>query len=238
MLNNKSILTKFPTVKCKLFHTKAYSPFSGGAEDYARLYDFWLEGWNSIMQKLDGTAMTPEQLIDKDVAISLWDDEGPAGLICSTYFPNRFPWTAHPYFSMYSKEYLVMLQREGINHMWTMQWIYVSRRMSAKNTGISFASVLIGLLLKYCEEASRGAAQCAAITMARADVPAAKLARDWGAKLLNQVGLHNVPCEELYTPGFKHVHEDPSMNELVRHLWQQKIDYREGIYHERQDRAA
>lgn len=231
-------LETLPGLRCELFSGKPRRTGWTGLEQEQELYRFWFQGWNGIMQKLDGTSMTPAQFIDKDVAISLWDTKGPVGLICATYFPLVEPWTQHSYFEMYSPEFLPALRSQGLKHGWGMQWVYVDERASAKRIGISLAAVLMGLFLRYGREVSKNQSGAGVITMARADVPAAKLVRSWGGSLINSVTLHNVPCEELCIPGFQHQHADAQVNELVSSLWQGKTDHREEVENESYRSAA
>ncbi len=239
MENKKNVdLNLAHSIRCKIFSGKPLHPLRDGAGDFAEVYRFWFESWNAVMERLDGSRLGPDQLLDRDAVISLWDAHGPVGIICATHYPNEFPWTGHPYFSMYSKGFLSALRDRGVLHLWGGQWVFVTERLSVKKVGVSFAAVLIGLLLKYCNEASRGASGSAMITMARADVPAAKLVRSWGGQLVNQVELHNVPCEELYCPDLSYPHNDPLVNDLTQKIWNSKEDYREEAFYDREKRAA
>lgn len=189
-----------------------------------RAFRFWKTFWTEILKE-NRTAehVRVADFFRQDCVTLLVHDEEVIAMHTYTFFDLTLAGTKeHEYFERYSQKFLQDLRRRRVSRVMTMEFFSVARQWRGSQVGVSLASVLAGLGLRIAKEAGVDAT----ISVARADIGAAKIGHDFGAVSLDtKVMVYNTPCDLVaFLPEKLHPHPDPVVNDLVDHFWRVRLD--------------
>ena len=190
---------------------------------HSKAYEFWKSTWKKIFTDIG----SPEIWSGDDyfrqtyIPVITYNDEVVA-LHCSTIF-----WMQNPclrdlkYFSAFNKNVTDWIEENNLNNFMSMEFLSVHKNWRFKESGFSFAEILIGLASKLLELKKYEAALGISVKAAKITEKSQKL----NYSLLTEEAFRgNLICDVIGLLPSDHVHPDAATREVIDYLWKNKIN--------------
>jgi len=190
------------------------------------LFDFWNEFWGEVLLEVTGERrrLTADDFLRQDSFAVLMYQNQIIGIHAYSFFNlSSIASAQHSYFEKYfNKNFLKALQTGNFQNIMTMEYFSVAKDWRAKRIGISLAKLIVVLGLRLARECNADGT----ITAARADVPAANIARNLGAiSLVDPIEIHTKPTELMLFPKDCAEPEASEFKDYLNYLWHSRVNY-------------
>jgi hypothetical protein len=191
-----------------------------------RLFAFWKEFWGEVLLEVTGERrrLSADDFLRQDRFALIAHNDQIVGIHAYSFFNiDSDAALDHSYFEKYfNGEFVQALRARKVHSVMTMEYFSVAKAWRGRRTGVSLAKVIVALGLRLARERKA----CGTITAARADVPAANIARKLGAiSLVDPISVHGKPTELMLFPSEEIIEsEDPKFKAYLDGLWYNRID--------------
>lgn len=152
-------------------------------------HGYWKEKWTALLLKLGSSIASVEhEFLAQEKVTTLTLDNEFIGMHLLTTF-NEADFTKHPYFAGYDQKFLDGLARQKVTRAQSMQYFFVDEAWSVPHTLINFGAIIGALSMRHHIVNNLDAS----VTIARADIAAASLAKKFGFDEISRTEMHNVP---------------------------------------------